>query len=40
MTPTWTRRAWKVVTVFCIAGILLGLLWDQYQATLVNALLL
>jgi len=40
MTQTWTRYAWKVMAIFCIAGVLLGLLWDQYQATLVNALLL
>lgn len=40
MTHTWTRQAWKAVTVVCVAGVLLGLLWGQYQATLVNALLL
>ncbi len=40
MPSSWTRHAWKAVTVVCVAGVLLGLSWDQYQATLVNALIL
>jgi hypothetical protein len=40
MTHTQIRRTWTGVAIICIAGILLGLLWDQHLDTLINALLL